>query len=61
MVGVYFLILNGILGIGLNWGRSRRYAEKMGRGSVRIIYAVIGAALIAYGVLSLFYPGILPK
>ena len=59
VIGAYFLIVNGILG--LNWGRSRRYSDRMGQKTTRIIYVVAGAALIAYGTLSLFFPGILPE
>jgi hypothetical protein len=61
VIGAYFLILNGILGIGLNWGRSARYSERMGRKTTRIIYAVAGAALLAYGISSLINPDLLPK
>ena len=60
-IGAYFLIMNGILGRGLNWGRSKRYAEKIGTGVMRIIYMVVGAALIVYGILALINPGLLPK
>jgi len=58
-IGAYFLILNGILGIGLNWGRSKRYSEKMGPGVTRIMYAVAGVALIVFGILSILNPELL--
>ena len=60
VIGAYFLVLNGILGFGKNWGRSKRFSNLVGEAPARITYAVIGAALIVYGILALSSPELLP-
>ncbi len=59
VIGTYFLVVNGALGI--NWGRAKKYSAKMGQGPVRIIYAIIGAALIAFGILAILNPALISK
>lgn len=61
VIGGYLLIVNGILGIGLNFGKAKRQSEKVGRGTVRIVYAVIGLIALAFGIITLINPSLLPQ
>ena len=58
VVGATTLILKGILNIGNNFGRSKRFIETVGQGAARIIYSVIGLGLTVLGILAYINPEI---
>jgi len=58
VVGAAMLILKGILNIGNNFGRSKRFIEMIGQGPARIIYSVIGLGLTVLGILAYINPQI---
>lgn len=57
-IGAYLLLFNAILGIGLNWGRTKRFTALVGQVPARITYAVLGAIILAYGVLKIVDPSL---
>lgn len=57
IAGAYMLIFVGILGKGIV-GRTKRMAETIGFAATRIIYAVIGGVILAFGIIGIIDRGI---
>ena len=60
LIGAYLFVGNGVLGIGKNRNRAQRFSKLVGEVPARVIYCVIGIALIVYGAIAMTNPDILP-
>ena len=61
VVGSLVLLFKGILNIGNNFGKSRRFVERVGQGPARIIYSVIGLGLTILGIMYYLQPEMFSK
>ena len=60
LIGAYLFLGNGVLGIGRNWGQTKRFVKLVGEIPARVIYSAIGIALIVYGIFAISNPDLLP-
>lgn len=60
VIGTYLLLIHGILGLGMNWGKAKRFTDKIGVGPARIIYSILGLAFLVYGILAIINPNLMP-
>lgn len=56
VIGAGVLLLKGILNIGNNFGKSKRFINRVGSGPARIIYGVIGIGLAVVGIIGWMNP-----
>ena len=55
-IGVLIVIIKGILGKGLSFGRGKFIQDKFGPGVARIISIVSGLLIMTLGILLFIYP-----